>query len=1255
VIHRRFSHPAWVSQSVVRASLVIALTIVCGLIVPAVAAAAAEPVVVENQAGSRDTLALVNLGDRTSAIHTFVSADGGLTREQSWKSGKGAFDYSRARFAAGDVNGDGLTDGIVLYNLGRSRARFYVFLSDGTKLTKRTAWTSARGAFAWSRAKLAVGDINGDGRDDVVVLYDRGRGRAELQRFVSKGRTFSRSVGWRCGRGGLYSSRAQLAVGDANGDGGADAVILYRGSPSRLLVFEAKGAKFVKKTFWSGAYPAGAKLATGDVDSDGDYDAVCLRDNGDGRAALDAFLSDKSAFAAPVAWWLSAPGELAVGSSRLACGDLDADGKADAVLLTAPESGGSLVAIFDSTGAAFEPGVWWAGATKTSATRLACGPSLPFILRDDTEVLGGSAGAALESVSPDGAAYTFTSGVPQVDGLVAGDIMVLEPGPLLPYGALRKVVTVTPGGGHTVVTTTQGTIEEAVAQGELAIGETVTQDDIETVLRSAPGVRLVSRRESAPRVPGALRHDAPCFGKTVDFDLTLDDIVKLSGSLGFNESFSLTSDFGVTSWKWGYIPTSWGMKNIRFAATTTQTTTIGAALEGTLDKEIKKELASYQFATIVVWFGPVPVTFTPELSVYIGADGEVTAGVSSEVSTVTTMTTGLEWKRGSGWSPIKSFGNTRTYKPPELFGTMSLRAFAGLELMLKIYQLAGPTASLEAYTGLFADTSKTPWWKLSAGLDAKLGFKVDVVGVTLAEFETSFNLFEYILAQAGGAHQPQGAVSGKILVAGTTTPVDGATVELHQGAANPSGTLVNTTTSGSDGAYAFAGVTPGSYTVVASKIDFAANNRTVTVTDGATTTGQDVELTPQGTPGIGGTVSETGTGTPLSGVLVELRQGDGDPLGDLVDSTSTPAGGAYQFLNLLPGVYTVVASKSGYFTEYITVTVGSSYVSGQDIELAPLTSQGVSGRVFDWADGSNVAGATVTLHEGYDNPDGPVWGTTTSAPDGTYSFDGVPAEYYYDGHVFDWGYYTAVATKAGYVRGIEEAEVYKGDKTTGVDLGLAITDSGSPAKADGVNDHLNWPGVGLMNDNATYEVWFKPTSLEPGYMAQISFWYGNFPGPSWGKAPTMFLTLTAENVVAFGINQYDGSGPGGGTWHEIDGTTQLQVGQWYHIAAQNGSAGMKLFINGHREAYDSYTGRPEADWSDATLAGGWFSLGDNDTWWPAYVTARGQYKWVRVSKVQRYYMDFTPPAFVLPDGSTDIIDSLLGNTNGWNYGYVWAP
>ena len=288
-----------------------------------------------NAAGRHDTLALRDLGGKTAALVGFVADGGAFTPVELWRSAVGAFDVRKAKFLAGDVSGDGIADGIVLYDLGSARSRLYVFASNGEVAVRRTAWTSKAGAFAWSKAKLAVADLNRDGLDDVVALYDRGRSSAALYRFVSNGRTFAKSTGWSAGTGTFSCSRAQLAAADATGDGRDDAIVLYRRTTtsSRLYVFASSGTKLVKKTFWSGTYAgAKAKLAAGDVDSDGDGDVICLYRKADDTGRLDVFRSSRKAFARPAVWYDGAGGPLPGSACRFAAGDVTGDGRADAVI-----------------------------------------------------------------------------------------------------------------------------------------------------------------------------------------------------------------------------------------------------------------------------------------------------------------------------------------------------------------------------------------------------------------------------------------------------------------------------------------------------------------------------------------------------------------------------------------------------------------------------------------------------------------------------------------------------------------------------------------------------------------------------------------------------------------------------------------------------------------------------------------------------------------------------------------------------------
>ena len=591
---------------------------------------------------------------------------------------------------------------------------------------------------------------------------------------------------------------------------------------------------------------------------------------------------------------------------------------------------------------------WWSGSLTKSRTRLACAPAAPIVLDDSTQVLTDQTMAGLTAASPDQSSMTFAPTSGQAASLQVGDVIAAEPSDELPYGALRKVTAVDASGMDTVVTTAPATLEEAVREGELSVQGTVTQDDIVEVLKSAPGVRLVPKRAADPWKHALPRKSGVSLGFTIEIDTTILDTVNVNGSLGFNQSFSLNAQTGVTSW-WHGIPSGYGLTSINFSETTTQTTQLSASVQATVDKEIKQELAKYVFPTIVVSFGPVPVTFTPELTLYVGASGEVTAGVTTSVTQTTTATAGLGWTRGGGWVPIQAFSADRTFSPPQLFGSAELKAFAGVELMLKIYQVAGPTAGVEAYTGLFAKTTDTPWWKLSVGMDAKLGFKVDVMGVTLAEVETSVNIFEVIIDQADTAYTPTGAVAGTIKDSVSLLGVPGAALELRQGAANPTGTIVATTIAGSTGGYVFTALPAGDYTLVASISGYIGDSRTVTVTADTVSGGNNLLLVPLNSPGVTGRVVAKGTSSAIAGAVVQLRQGLDAPSGPIVATTTCGADGTYLFTGLSAGGYTLVGSRPNYFTNHVNATVGASLLTGKNVPLLPYAAQGVNGHTLSGA------------------------------------------------------------------------------------------------------------------------------------------------------------------------------------------------------------------------------------------------------------------------------------------------------------------
>ncbi len=162
-----------------------------------------------------------------------------------------------------------------------------------------------------------------------------------------------------------------------------------------------------------------------------------------------------------------------------------------------------------------------------------------------------------------------------------------------------------------------------------------------------------------------------------------------------------------------------------------------------------------------------------------------------------------------------------------------------------------------------------------------------------------------------------GTISGTVTDSSTGSPIAGASVSTQP--------ATTTATTDSQGNYSISNVTPGSYTVTASASGYFPGSASVTVTAGQTST-CNVALQPVPTTGtISGTVTEEGTGTPISGASVSTQPS--------TTTVTTDGQGNYTISDVDPGSYTVTASASGYIADSANVTVTAGDTSTANLAL----------------------------------------------------------------------------------------------------------------------------------------------------------------------------------------------------------------------------------------------------------------------------------------------------------------------------------
>jgi FG-GAP-like repeat/PASTA domain len=201
--------------------------------------------------------------------------------------------------------------------------------SSGPSFARTTTYRTGYDA----AAALAVGDLNGDAKPDLVST-NASSGRRVSVRFNAGGGRFGTTRAFGTGRG-----PASVAIGDLDGDGSGDiATANYKADTVSVLLNNGGGRFRAKRDYATGQGPLRIRVA--DVSGDGKPDLVTA--NGSGISVLlnlgDGRFQVKRAFG---------PG---LSPIDLAVGDLNADGSAD--LATVNENQG-LSVLLNAGGGSF--------------------------------------------------------------------------------------------------------------------------------------------------------------------------------------------------------------------------------------------------------------------------------------------------------------------------------------------------------------------------------------------------------------------------------------------------------------------------------------------------------------------------------------------------------------------------------------------------------------------------------------------------------------------------------------------------------------------------------------------------------------------------------------------------------------------------------------------------------------------------------------------------------------------------------------
>lgn len=335
------------------------------------------------------------------------------------------FPFSGGRFpggvrvAVGDVDGDGRAD-VFVAGVVNGRRRVEVLKSNklGDPNANREMWTwTDEAAAEGDQFPIAVGDLDDDGVAELAT------GGVSPRALIWSPRS---NLSLNFDAYPSFAGGVRVASGDVNGDGVHDVIVAPgAGAGPHVKVFDGRTGESIRSFFaYAPTFLGGVTVAAGDVNGDGAADIVTGSGAGggphvkvfDGRtgAEIRSFFAYAAGF---------------TGGVTVAAGDLDGDGRAEIVTGTGAGAGPHVKVFSGATGAelhnffAFDIG--YTGGIHVAAA--ADGRSFAVSRMvgggagggPHVKVFDGNTGAELGSFSPFG--EEFTGGVNVSHGDVDGD------------------------------------------------------------------------------------------------------------------------------------------------------------------------------------------------------------------------------------------------------------------------------------------------------------------------------------------------------------------------------------------------------------------------------------------------------------------------------------------------------------------------------------------------------------------------------------------------------------------------------------------------------------------------------------------------------------------------------------------------------------------------------------------------------------------------------------------------------------------
>jgi hypothetical protein len=299
----------------------------------------------------------------------------------------------------------------------------------------------------------------------------------------------------------------------------------------------------------------------------------------------------------------------------------------------------------------------------------------------------------------------FTTGSHVIEKITDKTILLMGVSDNLPYGSLRKVVSIQQNGSETIVNTKNASLAEAIKEGTVNLQEKLSEKDF-SLKTKVDGVLIKGPSKSFDGLAVTL-DDLEIFREGNSF-------AKLSGAIGVSPEVGIF--IKVVSNKISEINYNTSLGKIDEV-----TVTSNGAFSGS------NEIVTAEFVHSPIIIDSL--VFVPEVTVKCGYEGSTSGAVSSGVRQDRDVTSSIFYHLSSWSKNPLSHTETYDYVNPQLTGSSNLQIYSGPEITIRLFGIPIQTLKLEGFYTLETQASGNSAWKLFIGSDGFNTARAEIFGL----------------------------------------------------------------------------------------------------------------------------------------------------------------------------------------------------------------------------------------------------------------------------------------------------------------------------------------------------------------------------------------------------------------------------------------------------------------------------------------------------------------------------------------------